>query len=235
MSEQEPEAPGKALVRRTFAAELSSEGRTLDVRVVPYGITAEVSDDHRTVYREEWAPGCFDDQLVAGHRLKVLLNVEHERGIRGIVGKGISLRSESNGLHGSFEVLRSGAGNTTLELVQDGILDGVSLEALPKKSIRTMNGVVRRVKAHLVNVALCRTPAFPEARVLAVREEVTLDETLLPLQIDPELVERCRRLGIRLPEHLKAHPAESGTPTQMGTPAGGTRQDNPSSLEVSAP
>jgi phage head maturation protease len=124
------EAPERALLRRTFAAELTSEGRTIDVRVVPYGITAQVSDDHRTLYREEWAPGCFDDQLVAGHRLKVLLNVEHEQGIRGIVGKGISLRSENDGLHGSFEVLRSGAGNTTLDLVNDGILDGVSLEAL---------------------------------------------------------------------------------------------------------
>ena len=207
------------------------------MRVVPYGVPAEVSDGGPT-YREEWAPGCFDEQLVAGHRLKVLLNFEHEPGIRGVVGKGISLRSANDGLHGSFEVLNTATGDTALELVNAGILDGVSLEAKPKKSVRTIAGVVRRVRAHLVNVALCRDPAFTDARVLAVREEpIMLDEDLLPVPIDPELVERCRALGVTLPQRLKAHPAETGTPTQLGTPADGTRQEDhvPTFLEVHAP
>jgi hypothetical protein len=60
-----------------------------------------------------------------------------------------------------------------------------------------------------------------------------LDEDLLPLQIDPELVERCRRLGVKLPEQLKAHPVRTGTPAVSGTPEDGTRQEPiPESLEV---
>jgi hypothetical protein len=45
------------------------------------------------------------------------------------------------------------------------------VEAIPEKSIRGEDGVVRRVKARLVNIALCRSPAFPAAQVLAVREK----------------------------------------------------------------
>ena len=82
MSEQE-------ILRREFPAELhAGDGRTVDARIVPYSTPADVSDGG-PVYREEWADGAFDDQLVAGHRLRVLLNFEHEPGIGGIVGKGV--------------------------------------------------------------------------------------------------------------------------------------------------
>lgn len=218
---QQTEAPETGLLVREYAADFTvGDGRTVDVRIVPYGVSAEVSDDKgRSFYREQWEPGAFDDQLVAGHRLKVLLNFEHQSGISNVVGKGIALRTEADGLHGSFRVANTPAGDTTLELVNDGILDGVSLEAIAKKSIRTAEGVVRRVKAHLHNVALCRHPAFADAKVLAVREgqpEVVIDEALLPVDIDPELVERCRRLGIALPQRYQA-PPETDTPAESGT------------------
>ena len=182
---------------------------------MPYGVSAEVSDGG-PVYREEWLAGCFDDQLVAGHRLKVLLNFEHGLGISNVVGKGVELRSQPDGLHGSFRVLETQDGDKALSLVRDGILDGVSLEAYAKKSIHGRDGVIRRVKAHLHNVALCRQPAFVDALVLAVREEVIVDEELLLPDIDSELVDRCRELGIRLPQRLQAHP-ETDTPAQTGT------------------
>jgi len=46
----------------------------------------------------------------------------------------------------------------------------VSVEAIPIESQRTKEGVVRRLSAKLLNVSLCRNPAFPDAQVLAVRE-----------------------------------------------------------------
>lgn len=222
----------RPVLHRTYAAELTAgDGRTVDVRVVPYGVPAEVSDDGRTVYREEWQAGCFDDQLVAGHRLKVLLNFEHQRGIGNVVGKGVALRSEPDGLHGSFRLSNTADGDKALELIEDGILDSVSLEAFPKKSVRTIDGIVRRVKAHLHNVALCRTPAFADAKILAVREEVVLDEDMLPIAPDPELLARCRALGIKMPQRYEAQPAENGHPDLIGTPEDGTRhnQNTPTS------
>ena len=41
-------------------------------------------------------------------------------------------------------------------MVNEGILTGLSVEAIPKKSARTVEGIVERIKAHLENVALCR-------------------------------------------------------------------------------
>jgi HK97 family phage prohead protease len=233
---QETERAERSVLRRQFSANLTAgEGRTVDVRVVPYGVAAEVSDGGPT-YREEWAAGAFDDQLVAGHRLKVLLNFEHQPGIGGVIGKGVALRSEPDGLHGSFEVLPGANGDTALELVNAGILDGVSLEAYAKKSIRTAEGVVRRVKAHLDKVALCRHPAFKDAVILAVREEpeFLVDEALLPVEPDAETIALCRRLGMKLPQRYEeAHPDETGTPADAGTPEDGTRPDTePDTSEV---
>lgn len=221
--QQETERAERPVLRRTYEAEFTAgDGRTVDVRIVPYGVPATVSDDGgRTMYREEWQAGAFDEQLIAGHRLKVLLNFEHRPGIGDVVGKGIALRSLPDGLHGSFRMSDTQDGEKALELINDGILDSVSLEAFPKKggSVRTAEGVVRRVKAHLHNVALCRRGAFDDARVLAVREkpEVIIDEELLPIDIDPETVERCRRIGIALPQRYETHPAETDTPAEPGT------------------
>lgn len=228
--EQHTEPAERPVLRRTYTAELTAgDGRTVDVRVVPYGVSAEVSDDGRTFYREEWAPTAFDDQLVAGHRLKVLLNFEHQRGIGNIVGQGVALRSMPDGLHGTFRMSETQDGDKALELVRDGILDGVSLEAYAKKSIRTAEGVLRRVKAHLHNVALCRTPAFADAKVLAVREEdiepeEIWDEQLLPVPMDAGLVQRLQAHGLEVPDRYKAQPAETDTPAESGTSEDGTRQ-----------
>ena len=226
---RENETPERAFLIRTFEAKFSlGDGRTVDARIVPWNVRANVSDDGgRTIYPEEWAPESFDEQLVAGHRLKVLLNFEHRPSIADVVGKCLALRSMPDGLHGTFRMSDTRDGDKALELINDGILDSVSLEALPKRngSVRTAQGVIRRVRAHLRNVALCREGAFADARVLAVREapDVMFDEELLPVAMDPELVERCRRLGIELPQRYQAHPDKTDTPAETGTSEDGTR------------
>jgi len=207
---------------RAFSVELEAgEGRTIDARIVPYGVPAEVSDFGRRPYTEEWVAGCFDDQLRAANRVDVLMNFEHHQGLRDVIGCGVALRSDPDGLHGSFRIFDGTDGDKALELVHAGVLGGISLEAYAKKSIRSAAGVVQRIKAHLDMVALCRRPAFADARVLAVREQVIFDEELLPIPIDPELLARCEKLGIAVPQ---AHPAD-GHPGEAGTPADDTRQD----------
>ena len=70
-----------ACLRRTFAAELTAgDGRTVDVRVVPFGEVARVGGPAGLAepYDEEWMPGVFDHQLNAANR--VLANFEHQRG-----------------------------------------------------------------------------------------------------------------------------------------------------------
>lgn len=220
----ETEAPETGLLRREFAAEITAtEGRTVDVRIVPYGERITHNDGLGGVakgvpYEEEWAEGAFAHQINAANR--VVANYEHQEGIGGIIGHGLALREERDGLHGSFKIHQTTVGETALELIREGVLAGVSLEAIPRKAVRTAAGVVRRVKADLRGVAFTRFGAYASAKVLAVRAEAEIfDEALLPVDLDPELIERCRRLGIALPQRYKAHP-ETDTPAAAGTSDG---------------
>lgn len=227
--EQDTEAAERPFLVREFAAELTSgDGRTVDVRIVPYGERAIASDGLGGVargmpYEEEWMPGVFAHQGNAAHR--VLANFEHQRGIGGVVGHGVALREEADGYYGSFKLHDTADGDKALMLVKEGVLGGVSLEAFPAKSVRSRTGVVQRVKAHLRGIALCRQGAFEGARVLAVREQQILDEAIVPVDLDPETVERCRRLGIDLPQRYEAQPAETDTPASTGTSEDGTRPE----------
>lgn len=215
------------IIRRTYAAELTpGDGRTVDVRIVPYGEQIEHNDGLGGVpkgvaYREEWVPGAFSHQERAANR--VLANVEHEAGIRGVVGHGLALREGPDGLYGSFTIHETPAGDTALILVKNGVLDTVSLEAKPDKN-EVRGGVVRRVKAHLFAIAFSRFGAYRGAQVLAVREEATFEQVdavppdLKPVERDPEVVERLVRLGLVVLPEDEAHPDESGTPSDMRAP-----------------
>lgn len=217
------------MIRRSFAAELTAgDGRTVDVRIVPFGERISHNDGLGGLprgewYDEEWMPGVFDHQLNAAHRL--LANFEHQQGIGNIVGKGVALRAEPDGYHGSFRILDGEDGDKLLQLVPD-VVDMVSLEARPVKSVRSKDGVVQRVKAHLAGIAFTRFGAYEGAKVLAVREEAgrMIDEAFLPVDMDPELVERLRARGVQLPDRYQAHPEPADTPAPAGTSKDGTRQ-----------
>lgn len=169
-----------ALVRE-FPVEYAQvgDGRTVDLRIVPFNTPTEVSDFGGPPYTETWLPGVFERQMRAANR--VWLNFEHEPGLRGVVGHGVELVERDDALYGSFRVLAGEDGDKALEMVNEGLLPGVSLEAIPIRS-QQRNGIVERIKARLDKVSLCRFPAFPEAQVLAVRE----GEPDLEPEPDPE-------------------------------------------------
>jgi len=213
MSATEQETPVRELAIRTFAVELTpGDGRNVDLRIAPYGERIVHNDGLGFVpkgvpYEEELAPGLFDHQLNAANR--VLVNVEHEEGIGGVVGRGVALRSAADGFYGTVRMLGTPAGDTALELVNEGALGGCSMEAYFVKSVRTAENVCRRVKAHLRNLALCRDPAYAGAVVLGVRSEeleapIMVDESAYAPAFDPELAERLERLGIDVPSRLKS-------------------------------
>jgi Escherichia/Staphylococcus phage prohead protease len=206
MSEQEQ----TGTIHRTFAAELTpGDGRTIDCRIVPYGEQITHNDGLGGLpvgqpYTEEWVFGAFTHQLRAANR--VFANFEHEQGIRGVVGHGSALREDQDGFYGSFKIHDTPEGDKALMLVREDVLGGVSLEAVPQKSVKTAGGVVQRVKAHLRAIALCREPAYESAVVLAVREAPILTDEQVPHDMSSEMVERCRKLGISLPERYEAQP-----------------------------
>lgn len=168
---------------RSAPLELAEEGdgRTLYGRVVPYNVVADVADPPTfKPYKESFQPGAFRAQLQAANRIDVLLNYEHRQGIADVVGRGVSLSEESDGLYGTFRMLEHGDGDKALELYHAGVLRGLSTEFSVRKS-RTVDGVVQRIDARIGNVALCREhgsgfsggkAAYPGAQVLAVRTDV---------------------------------------------------------------
>ena len=180
---------GKVVSRELVGEIMSGDGRTLDLRIVPYNTPTVVRDNGGPPYQEEWLPGVFDAQMKAANRVDVLVNFEHEQGIRGTVGRGVELRDMPDGAEGTFRMLSGSDADKALELVNEGVARGVSLEAIPIKS-NVKDGVVQRVKARLVNVALCRSPAFTSAQVLAVREEPDPEPEPEPDAPEPVLVER---------------------------------------------
>lgn len=201
---------------RTFEAELAEgDGRTIEGRIVPYEVPAVVADGPRgPAYREQFARGAFGAQLRAPNRVRVLLNFEHDQGIRGIVGHAVGLEDRFDGLHGTFRALGDADGDKALQLVNEGLLRGLSLEFAALRS-RVVDGIVTRTRVRLDKVSLCRHPAYAGAEVLAVREqpddtddddqddddEGRAEVVRLPLQrvdpIAPELLSRLEALGIR--------------------------------------
>ncbi len=195
---------GERTISRAVAEFSAGNGRTIDVRIVPHGVPAEVSDGG-PLYREVWMPGAFADQVrgaQAGRAREVYVNFEHGSGISGIVGHGLTLREADDGFYGSFELHETTDGEKARYMIERDVLGGVSLEAFPKVNRRSKDGMMQRVKAHLVNIALCRRPAYSGAGVLALREQELVAEELKPPQIADEIKERCDRLGIALPEGL---------------------------------
>jgi len=227
--------PG-GLLHREFRADLTvGDGRTVDVRIVPYGERIRHKDGEHgrgRSYEEEFLPGVFNHQLNAANR--VLANIEHEESPTATVGHGIMLREAADGFHGTFRLLETPAGETARQLIGAGALDGISLEAKERKTVRGNDGVLRRAKADLYAIAFTRFGAYKGAKVLALREEVeeVIDEALLPVEMDQGVVERLLRQGFEVPDRYKAHPAQTGTPAEAGTPDDGTRQtDANKSLE----
>lgn len=207
MTDERAERP--VVVREFAASDMAIEGRTVDVRIVPFGEVARVADppDFKP-YQEEWLPGVFDHQLNAASRVHAKYG--HSESVLDVVGHGVggTLRSDSGGYYISTKMHQTPQGDTALELLRDGALPCVSLEAVaPSKwSSRTPTGVVQRRRANLHGFAFCRQGAFAGARVLAIREELaedfTFDEKLLPPPPPKELLERCEKLGINLPEGM---------------------------------
>jgi HK97 family phage prohead protease len=227
--EAEIEVPESGLLRREFAADLSvGDGRTVDVRIVPYGERVRHNDGEHGRggwYEEEFVPGVFSHQLSAANRVHA--NIEHDPSSSATVGYGVLLREEADGFYGSFRLLDTPAGETARQLIEAGALDGVSLEAKEVRTIRGKDGVLRRAKANLRAIAFTRFGSYRGAKVLAMRTEPEglIDEELLPVDLDPGLIKRLQAQGFALPSRYTAHPAQTDTPAEAGTSDDGTRQD----------
>lgn len=154
---------------RDFNAELSirsdGTGRTIHGLVVPFGVTARVSDGGPS-YEEEFQFGAFAKHLSERTRPVKLLSQHMARS--NPLGVSTSMREDPSGLYGEFRVSKTPEGDAALELVRDGALDGFSIGFGGIKHVRRA-GVVVRTEALIREASLVTFGAYPTALVAGVR------------------------------------------------------------------
>jgi HK97 family phage prohead protease len=159
-------------------AGAEGDGRTLVARALTYNRPEPVSDDGgKTVYVEEWRPGVFAKSLrLRGARLPLLTN--HDRRVLPVGGVH-TWEDSPSALGFTARLADTTGGRDVLELVDMGVLRGVSVGAEPITSLRTPTGVAR-IEAKLLEISLTAFPQLAGAEVLAVRHEILDDDPDVP-------------------------------------------------------
>lgn len=187
--------------QETFRREVSvsmaetGDGRTLEARLVPYNEVATV-DDGAGAYQEMFLPGAFNAQMRAAHRIKAFLNFRHGQTLQDQIGHATRIEDRDDGLHGELRVLENADGDKALQLLAAGMLDRLSIEFQPVRQ-KVVGGVLQRISARLLGVALVPEGAYMGAEVLAVREAAETESVVeAPPPLDDELRTRLEALGI---------------------------------------
>lgn len=143
--------------------------RTIDIIAVPYEQETKrpvVGPDGRARL-ELIERGAFDGVRLSGDEITVNRDHKHERA----VGKIIDYPDEDTGLRTIVHVSETPLGDETLQLADDGVLKG-SVGYLVRRSDQYVKNGVRRVRrGFLDHLGLLPNPAWPGAKVLAVRSE----------------------------------------------------------------
>jgi HK97 family phage prohead protease len=147
-------------------------GRTVHGILVPYGVTARVSDGG-PAYEEMFAPGAFARDIDARNGdfrgVKFLYQHQHDEPI----GRAVELRDDAAGLFGAFRVAKTSKGDEVLELLREGVLDSFSIgfrpiDPAPGDPLRLDEPVVR-TKAGLRETSVVTFPAYAGALIAGVR------------------------------------------------------------------
>jgi HK97 family phage prohead protease len=145
--------------------------RQIELIVMPYETEAEVLHRGRRI-REIVSRGAFEG-IDARHR-RITVNRGHV--IDNVVGKAIQFHpSREEGLVAELQIARTAAGDETLSLADEGLLDasaGFGVpdggETWPERSLR------RLTRVWLDHIAMVPDPAYKNATVLAVRQQESL-------------------------------------------------------------
>lgn len=163
---------------RTFAPDLEirasakgGDGRTVEGIAVPYNRTQRID----STLTERFAPGAFRQQI---HKPgKVHFSREHVS-LGGVpIGRTMELREDAAGLWGSWRVSATAAGDETLTLIEDGVLDELSIGFRAGRHRTLGDGVIERTSAHLTEVSVVLAGAYGRAAMVSgVRADLDSDD-----------------------------------------------------------
>lgn len=177
------------------AASKGGDGRTIEGIAVPYGRKQRIPFEGIT---ETFARGAFNHQLNAAHRVR--LGREHPSIGGSVIGKAVELRDDAAGLWGAWRVSNTEAGNETLELVKDGVLDELSIGFRERQNRTLEDGTIERVRADLLEVSVVFLGAYGRGAVVTGVRAQLLD------QLCPACAEKLRAAGDAAGTVRRGHP-----------------------------
>jgi HK97 family phage prohead protease len=154
--------------------ERSGDGWTVAGIVVPFERVTEVSDDGVNRYREVFDRGSFDRDIAKGGRwVNLMIGHAGDDGDR-FLGRCNALQARPEGLWGEFRLDRN---HPRADEARNGELRSWSVAAAVYRKRTDPPDVRRYLQCGLRHVAATPHPQYADAGVMAVREEVTIDET----------------------------------------------------------
>jgi HK97 family phage prohead protease len=145
------------------------DGRTLEGRLLPWGVEATVLDRGRRVVEtfERGALASVTPSLVP-------LTVRHPRDTQQLpIGVTVHLEERADAAYGAWRVSHTSAGDEVLELARDGVPLGLSVGFIELHGGNRWSADQRRVvrtRADLDHVAVVRVGAYQGAEVVGVRD-----------------------------------------------------------------
>ena len=162
------------LTRAAPDAVGSVNKRRVDLRLYAWGDIAEHTDEG---IREQLMPGVFGD--VDPTRV----TLESQRHGGALVGVGEAIQEREDGIHSTFRIAQTPAGDELLALISPGpegeapVLRDASVVFKPQGQRIAPGGIVQRTAADLRRVAIVERGAYKSATVVAVRSEPVTEET----------------------------------------------------------
>lgn len=156
---------------RSWTPELEvrseGDGRTVFGIAVPYNKPQRIDD----TLTEVFLPGAFRKQINSANR--VVFTRDHLAHGGALIGRLTEMRDDAKGLYFEARIAKTTAGDDTLELLREGVLDEVSIGFAERQNRRRPDGVIERVTAHLSEVAAVLQGAYGRgARASGVRSAV---------------------------------------------------------------
>lgn len=153
------------MLTRNYTPDLevrtTGDQRIIEGIVVPYNVRVHIRSEG---IHESFAPGAFNHQLNAANRVK--FSREHPTLGGQLIGRATELRDDAAGLFASFKVSKTDAGDETLELVRDGVLDEFSIGFRERTNRNLPDGTVQRTKADLIETSIVFAGAYGQDAVV---------------------------------------------------------------------
>lgn len=145
-------------IRQIELRAKDDELRIVEGIAVPYGVETNVG-----AYVERFAQNSISEDVS-----EVKLKFGHE-GLP--IGKVVEGRNAEDGFYIRAKISETSQGNDVYTLIRDGVLNKFSVGFIPVESERDGNVVVRNLVS-LKEVSVVEQPAYSDAEILAVREDI---------------------------------------------------------------